>query len=330
MGEAGAGKSTLVEFLWKLVGRTDYEGFDPSKGTAVGRARNFAQVANLPVVLIESEREQKDGAPVKHFEWDEIKTAYNGRSVRSTGVKNNSNETREPPFRAAVLIAQNNAVNASEPILQRIAHCMLTREHQTPETKLLAEELERMPMDKVSGFLIKALQKDAEIMRLLEERTGAYEQELLALPTIRTVRIAKNHAQLRSLVDGLALVVPLGEDRKAQVHREICRMAEERQQAINADHPTVREFWDLFDFLNGEEGDLNHSRNKGLIAVNLNEFVEKAMNKRQQVPQLSELKRLLKSSKSPKFIESNKPVNSGRQTDAFNTSRTVRCWVFQP
>lgn len=330
VGEAGAGKSTLVEFLWKLVGRTDYEGFDPSKGTAVGRARNFAQVANLPVVLIESEREQKDGAPVKHFEWDEIKTAYNGRSVRSTGVKNNSNETREPPFRAAVLIAQNNAVNASEPILQRIAHATLTREHQTPETKLLAEELERMPMDKVSGFLIKALQKEADIMRLLEEKTGTYEQELLALPSIRTVRIAKNHAQLRSLVDGLALVVPLGEERKALVHKEICRMAEERQQAINADHPTVREFWDLYEFLNGEDNELNHSRNKGLIAVNLNEFVEKAVNKRQQVPQLSELKRLLKTSKSPKFIESNKPVNSGRQTDAFNTSRTVRCWVFQP
>jgi hypothetical protein len=28
VGEAGAGKSTLIEFLWKLVGRADYEGFD--------------------------------------------------------------------------------------------------------------------------------------------------------------------------------------------------------------------------------------------------------------------------------------------------------------
>lgn len=332
VGEAGAGKTTLVEFLWKLVGRTEYEGFDPSKATPASRARNFAQVANLPVVLIESEREQKDGAPVKHFDWDEIKTAYNGRSVRSTGVKNNGNETREPPFRAAVLIAQNNAVNASEPILQRIAHCMLTREHQTPETKLLAEELERMPMEKVSGFLIKALQKEGEIIGLLEERTGTYEQELLARPGIRTVRIAKNHAQLRSLVDGLALVVPLNDERKALVHQEITRMAEERQQAINADHPTVREFWDLYDFLNGDDdnGGLNHSRKGSLIAVNLNEFVEKAVNKRQQVPPISDLKRLLKTSKSPKFVESNKPVNSGRQTDAFNTSRTVRCWIFQP
>ncbi|WP_429503678.1 toprim domain-containing protein [Pseudomonas sp. 2835] len=331
VGEAGSGKTTLVELFWKLVGRTEYEGFDPSKATPVSRARNFAQVGNLPVVLIESEREQKDGAPVKHFDWDELKTAYNGRSVRSTGVKNNGNDTREPPFRGALLIAQNNPVNASEPILQRICHVHLTREHHTPETKLFAEELERMPMERVSGFLIKALQREAEIMRLLEERTSQYEQELLERPGIRTVRIAKNHAQLRSLVDGLCLVVPLGDKRAALVHEEIGRMAEERQQAINADHPTVREFWDLYDFLNGmdDNGALNHARKQGLIAVNLNEFVELAANKRQQVPALSELKRLLKTSKSPKFLESNKPVNSARQTDAFNTSKTVRCWMFQ-
>lgn len=331
VGEGGSGKSTLIEFLWKLVGRIEYEGFDPTKGTAAGRARNFSQVANLPVVLIESEREQQDGAPVKHYDWDEIKTTYNGRSVRSTGVKNNGNETREPPFRAGVMIAQNNAVNASNPILTRIAQVLLNSEHHTPETKLYAEELECMPMEKVSGFLIKALQKEPEILRLLEEKTRGYEQELLAMPEIRTVRIAKNHAQLRSIADGLALVIPLGEERKALVHQELCRMAVQRQETINADHKIVREFWDLYEFLNEDGDGLNHSRNKSQIAVNLNEFVEKAVNKRQQMPApLGELKRLLKTSKSPKFVETNKPVNSGRQTDAFNSSKTVRCWIFQP
>ncbi|TRR33085.1 bifunctional DNA primase/helicase, partial [Salmonella enterica subsp. enterica serovar Panama] len=53
VGEPGTGKSTLIEFLWKLAGREEYEGFDPSKSTAAARGRNFAQVSNLPVVLIE-------------------------------------------------------------------------------------------------------------------------------------------------------------------------------------------------------------------------------------------------------------------------------------
>jgi hypothetical protein len=333
VGEAGSGKTTLVELLWKLSGRTEYEGFDPSKATAASRARNFAQVGNLPVVLIESEREQKDNAPVKHFDWDELKTAYNGRSVRSTGVKNNGNDTREPPFRGALLIAQNNPVNASEPILQRLGHVHLTREHQTAETKRMAEQLERMPVEQLSGFLVKALQQEQAILDLLDQRTSGYEQELLARSGIRTVRIAKNHAQLRCLLDGLCKVLPITDEQAAQVHEEIGRMAEERQQAINADHPMVREFWDCFEFLNGPLGDvpgtLNHSRKKDLIAVNLNEFIEMAANKRQQVPPISELKRLLKSSKSPKFLESNKAINSVRQLDAFDKPKTVRCWLFQ-
>src|SRR5690606_33234996 len=75
VGEAGAGKSTLIEFLWKLCGRRDYEGFDPSKATLAARARNFSQVSNLPVVLIESDRDQDQGAKQKQFDWDELKTA---------------------------------------------------------------------------------------------------------------------------------------------------------------------------------------------------------------------------------------------------------------
>lgn len=31
VGEGGSGKSTLIEFLWKLVGRIEYEGFDSPK-----------------------------------------------------------------------------------------------------------------------------------------------------------------------------------------------------------------------------------------------------------------------------------------------------------
>jgi hypothetical protein len=92
----------------------------PPRAHPVARARNFAQVGNLPVVLIESEREKTDGSQTKQYDWDELKTAYNGRSVRSTGVKNNGNDTREPPFRGVVVIGQNHAVNASEPILQRV------------------------------------------------------------------------------------------------------------------------------------------------------------------------------------------------------------------
>lgn len=329
IGEPGAGKSTLIEFLWKLCGRIDYEGFDPTKGTPVARARNFAQVGNLPVVLIESEREKTDGSQTKQYDWDELKTAYNGRSVRSTGVKNNGNDTREPPFRGAVVIGQNHAVNASEPILQRLVHIAMTKDGQTPQTKLLVEKLERMPVDRVSGFLVKATMKESIVMQTVREKVPVYEQKLLALPEIRTVRIAKNHAQLHALVDALVHVVPLKKHQVDAAHSEIQSMTKERQLAINADHPIVVEFWELYEYLNSTAGGLNHSRNDGLIAVNLNDFAKEAAEKRQKVPDLTELKRHLKTSKCPKFLETNRNVCSAWETDAANKPKTVRCWIFQ-
>ncbi|PRW96440.1 bifunctional DNA primase/helicase [Pseudomonas fragi] len=329
IGEPGAGKSTLIEFLWKMCGRIDYEGFDPTKGTPVARARNFAQVGNLPVVLIESEREKTDGSQTRQYDWDELKTAYNGRSVRSTGVKNNGNDTREPPFRGAVVIGQNHAVNASEPILQRLVHIAMTKDGQTPQTKLLVEKLERMPVDRVSGFLIKATMKENIVMQTVREQVPVYEQKLLALPEIRTVRIAKNHAQLHALIDALVHVIPLKKHQVDAAHTEIQSMAKERQLAINADHPIVVEFWELYEYLNNAAGGLNHSRNDGLIAVNLNDFAKEAAEKRQKVPDLTELKRHLKTSKCPKFIETNRNVCSAWDVDAANKAKTVRCWMFQ-
>ncbi|WP_369782098.1 toprim domain-containing protein [Pseudomonas sp. WC2401] len=329
IGEPGAGKSTLIEFLWKMCGRIDYEGFDPTKGTPVARARNFAQVGNLPVVLIESEREKTDGSQTRQYDWDELKTAYNGRSVRSTGVKNNGNDTREPPFRGAVVIGQNHAVNASEPILQRLVHIAMTKDGQTPQTKLLVEKLERMPVDRVSGFLIKATMKENIVMQTVREQVPVYEQKLLALPEIRTVRIAKNHAQLHALIDALVHVIPLKKHQVEAAHTEIQSMAKERQLAINADHPIVVEFWELYEYLNNAAGGLNHSRNDGLIAVNLNDFAKEAAEKRQKVPDLTELKRHLKTSKCPKFIETNRNVCSAWDVDAANKAKTVRCWMFQ-
>ncbi|MCC5811345.1 MAG: toprim domain-containing protein [Ectothiorhodospiraceae bacterium] len=328
IGEAGAGKSTLIEFLWKLLGRSDYEGFDPSKATMAARARNFAQVSNLPVVLIESDRDQ-DTAKQRQFDWDELKTAYNGRSVRARGHKNTGNDTYEPPFRGAIVISQNAPVNASDAILQRIVHLHFTREHQSPETKQTAELLERMPMEQVSGFALAATTRERALLEVIRSRMPIYETALADMPEIRVHRIAKNHAQMMALIDCLG---PLGLDllpanalSEAMVLLE--RMAVERQQAINADHPVVQEFWEAFDYIEGLKGGrstLNHYHDDGKqIAVNLKHFEHEAAEQKLRVPPTPELKRHLKTSKARKFIESNRAVRS-----VINDSRTVKCWIF--
>lgn len=324
IGEAGSGKSTLLEFLWKLVGRRDYEGFDPSKSTLAARARNFAQVSNLPIALIEADRET-DTAKQRSFDWEELKTAYNGRSIRSTGVKNAGNETREPPFRGTIVITQNAEVSASDAILQRIVHLRFDKAAHTPTTKMLAEQLERMPLEDVSGFVLQAIQQEAKVLEIVEGNAATYADKLIELPSIKSVRIAKNHGQIMALVDAMRGVVGLTDQQHAATHELIAQLAVDRQHAINADHPSVVAFWELFEHLdaNLNQDSLNHSANTQLIALSLVEIEERASKRGLRMPvEMTQLKALLRGSRSRRFVDV-KTVTSKV------THASKKCWVFE-
>ncbi|RQW71355.1 toprim domain-containing protein [Halomonas sp. YLB-10] len=330
VGEAGAGKSTLIEFLWKLVGRRDYEGFDPSKATMPARSRNFAQVSNLPVVLIESDREQEGGAKQKQFDWDELKTAFNGRSIRARGVKNSGNDTYEPPFRGSIVISQNAAVQAGEAIQTRICHLHFTREGQNRQTKELAEALEKAELEHVSQFALDVAQREAELLTRINERARTYAERLAEDPDVKVLRIAKCHGQLAALVEclgpeGLGLFNTQTIDVAAG---HVWQMARERQQAINADHPLVAEFWEAVDYLEGLRAEpvLDHYGGEGdLIAINLKDFERACGEYKLRVPELRELKRYLKASKTRKFVDANRTVRSRIRLNG----ASVKCWVFQ-
>ncbi|MEQ9130779.1 MAG: toprim domain-containing protein [Salinisphaeraceae bacterium] len=332
IGEAGSGKTTIIEFLWKLCGAIDREGFDPTKSTAAARARNFAAVANLPVVLIESDREQDGGNRQKQFDWDELKPIFNGRSVRARGVKNSGNETYEPPFRGALVISQNAEVQASEAVMSRITQLRFTRATQTPETRELALALEREPVEDVSGFILQVATAEARLLRLMIDRARSYENYLLDDPGIRNQRIATTHAQLLALCqclgpEGLRLI---SKEDLAAASEQVIEMARQRQIATNADHPMVQEFWEAFDYLESfhESSTLNHmgdwGTNKGRIAINLKDFEAQVAHHRLTLPPTRELKPFLKGSRSRKFIESNRAVHSRIRDGA-----TVKCWIFE-
>ncbi|MET3916220.1 nucleoside-triphosphatase THEP1 [Variovorax sp. OAS795] len=343
VGEPGSGKTTLIQFLWKLFGR-DYEGFDPSKSTSAGRLRTFTQVSNLPIVLIESDRETKSGSQshVKSFDWDELKDAYNGNSIRTTGVKTGGNETYDPPFRASIVISQNNQVQASQAIMERICHMTFDTRGFTSASYESAKALEKVEIEQVSGFILAALRREAEVMATVVANHDTNIRFLLAQDGIHKPRIAKNHAQLLAMATAMRSVVALDDAQFAQVQAQIVAMARERQQSINADHPLVHEFWEAFDYLDSlgvesvkhghiDRPLLNHSRDAEQVALNLNEFVEKANTHRQQIPLLADLKKVLRTSKTRRFIDI-KSVNSAirvRSEGGTEVPKTVHCWVFE-
>jgi hypothetical protein len=325
-GLPGSGKTTLVEFLWKLLGRENYEGFDPAKATAAAIARNLGKGGNLPVVLIEGDR-RDEASHSKKFDWEELKTAYNGRSVHSRGVRNGGMETFEPPFRGSVIIEQNEPVNASRAINERIMSLGFDQQGWSEETKLAAQRLEQWPVEKLSGFIVHAARRETDVMARFRQSFAMHEQALLALPAIRTNRLAKTHGQLLAMLDALRAVLPaLRADHHAAATALVGQMATQRQLVVESEHPDVAVFWERFDFLEEREAEatehpINKHRDAKLIAISLGEFEARCADLRLSIPAHADLIKNLKTSKSRRFVSAG-TVNT-------RSGKCMHCWVFE-
>ncbi|MDH4743133.1 toprim domain-containing protein [Sphingomonas sp. CBMAI 2297] len=333
-GVPGSGKTTLLAFLWRLVGRPGYEGFDPTKATSAGIARTLGQVANLPVVLIEGDRSQETNHS-RRFEWDELKTAYDGRAVRTRAIANGGMETFEPPFRGAVVIAQNAVVEGSDAIRERIMGVHFDKGRFSDEGKAAADRLKAAQIADISGFPVHIARREEQILAAYREGFARHEAAMLKHPGCGDYRFAKNHAQLAAMLDAMRIVVTNLDDRDvAAAHRLILAMLVERHQLNGADHPHVTAFWEKFDHFFAQDLEtarssalpntfaIDHARAADQFAINLVQFETRCSAAGLRLPcTLHELKRHLKTSKSRRFIDV-KAVNSR------HTGRTVDCWVF--
>lgn len=337
-GEAGAGKSTLLMFLWKLLGRPDEEGKDPSKMSRAGLRRWLSQISGMPVVMLEADRSDSAGSAARAFDWDEFKPMFNGGSLGVTGVKTAGNETHEPPFRAALVISQNATVVASEAILTRIVRLHFVRPEVTSASRAAADNLNHLQAMDVSHFLLMAVKAEHQVLEVFRQQVKVHEQALRSLKEIRIERIIKNHAQLMALVDAMRLIAPLSDRQHDAVMRELSAMAVARQHAVNADPQEVAEFWEVFDYLESisDEPMVDHSKKDDVIAINLNEFCERAAEHKQKLADVTTLRTLLRNSRSRAFLDSNKAVDSAVRA-AFNSRNnainqrctTVKCWTFK-
>lgn len=329
IGQPGSGKTSLLMFLWKLLGRINYEGIDPNRTTTAGLAREMAKLSGLPFVFMESRRDNGQQAKPSNFDYDDFLTAYNGRPLRTRGVATGGNETYAPLFRTALLIEQNAPVDASPAMLERIMHLDFNKEGWSDETKQAARRIDNIDVRDVSGYILRATRGEKAFLDTFRAAYARHEQELRAIPAIINQRLEHNHAQLLALIDALQTILPISAERLEETRALARDMAVKRHQALESEHPDVAQFWERVEAIMADAKDatvgnwINHSRNYvgGEYAINLAEYEQIASQRWRLQVNGTDLRRLLKQSKEPRFVAV-KTVNSIK-------GKPTHCWVFQ-
>lgn len=330
-GLPGSGKSTLIEFLWKLAGRAGYEGFDPNKGTVAFLARSLMKVSNLPVGLIEGGRDDDKRNGYKQFDYNELLVLYNGRSPRGTGQKSGGFETSEPPFLGSIYLMQNERIDAIPAVLERLMSMDIDKSRWSPATKAAAIKLESWPIEELSGTIVHVIRNEAKYLPFYFERYDHHDTQMpKRVDGLSNARPIKCHSQLAAGVEALGQLFPaIQAEWVEETLQFVDAMALDRQNSCGGDHPVVSDFWDKVQYLQEREKPEDHAEGKSVnqhrdpettIAVNLVDFEARCRNAGIAPPNMDQLKKLLRNSKSRKWIAT-KNVNNPM-------GRILSCWVF--
>ncbi len=319
VGDPGTGKTTLIEFLWKLFGRENHEGFDPSSSNPAFVARSLNQVSNLPVVMIEGDRKQRENARRGAFDMSETKKLYNGRAMKGRGMRTQGNETYEPPFRGSLVISQNAPVDAEQAVLERIVHCYFHKGDTNNQTLAAVKRLAVYQTEQVSGYLIRCLTQAEALLAAYKQWQPHYEDLYRKRSEQKTYRLALNHSQIAAALHLLKLTTPMQDSTLKACLDEVARMGLEREKAIAMEHPDVEQFFEVVEYLEEKGFRVNHARPGSGLAINLNQVYQFAAENHQQLSPQVMIKPLLRNSR--RFSEV-----KGVHSAVINT--TKRCWLF--
>lgn len=335
-GEPGAGKSTLIETLWHLVGR-DYEGFDPQKATKAGIRRAFNQVSNLPVVLIEGDHMAQVDHKQRGFTFDSIKPLYDGRGTGTLGIAKRGNDTDEPMFNGSLVIAQNASVTGEEALMERIVHLFF--KSAPLSTRANAMRLRNAPLREMAGYLPHVLKQEKAYLNAYFDLVEKFDMALRQEDGVDQMkqRLVFNHAQIMAATAILPMFFPQMSDVVIdQAYQLILGRLRVRHQRLAGDSPLLEQFWEIFHYIDERatqteqrfnpvqhETRLNHHRKPdNYIAINLNDFYEQCRKHNQPLIELNDLKRQLPNSRTYKFIERKKYRSA-------LTDKVSNYWLFE-
>ncbi|MCY1393212.1 hypothetical protein D9M71_81010 [compost metagenome] len=211
-GGPGVGKSTLVANLWKLADtpEPDHLSYDTcSMGTLLAI---LARAVNRPVVIEETDRHEDS------FDWKVLRECYTGQAI---AIQRYGQPVNHMTFQGALAFVGGE----TEMLSKRIVNIHLVRQTRT--------DGHRSPVDALHNLQIAEMAKFVEIVRNNREqvvyRLGhvpAYAESLREETASGLSQdVARNHAQLRALLDLLADLFPIPADALHHAHTEVCGMA---------------------------------------------------------------------------------------------------------
>ena len=163
--------------------------------------------------------------------------------------------------------------------------------------------------------------------RLGGNNSGTMIGQATGLPTAQLVAL---QVQGWKIVDRLkAEKVPeLRQDLYEQLRRVYADLGQTPPPltAMGSENPPqplpATEFWAVYHALLAAGVKVNHSRNPGLIAINLKQFAQVAAAHGMRVPPGTDLKTALRESQSPRFVDV-------RTVNSVVVTGTIHCWVFE-
>lgn len=260
---------------------------------------------------------------------EEAKGTFEGDGMRITALKTIGSETREPKFRGALWLAQNEQIiphpdagqDSGKAVMERIVHIHWDKSHFSPLGLEASQRLIDLNMEDINGFLVHCVKHEVLVLKRLRILQRAWIKHLRDdYKLLSNDRIRFNHSQMLALAMIMVEIgaVPLSSDELSSLQVFIIERALERQSMIEYDHPTLVEFWDLYEHLcqqgtyrelgrnekqlHGEEAVNNAKVGSGTIAINLNHMEEVATNAGHRMPLKTELRKLLPNSKRHKFV----------------------------
>lgn len=215
-GPGASGKSTLVANLWKLSGSSEDENISAGTHTMGAMLALLASAVNRPVVIEETDQVEDC------FDWETLRNSYEGGDIgirhKTTPVGHTADPVR---FRAALAFVGGE----TEVLNRRIVNIHLVRSLRSGAQVEAIQALYDLQIGDFAEF-INAVRQNREqlayrlggVARYIDSLQDDTEQGL-------DPDIARNHAQLRALLDLLGDLFPIPGCSLYEAHSLVSDMA---------------------------------------------------------------------------------------------------------